>query len=347
MSRKVTPKLSIATEEWTAVAVRRSTSNTIHYDYRSLLRRFTKRVGDLNMSSVKPEHVEDFFYGPGKTALVASCGLATQAKHRTTLKRFFDWCHRKGYCALDGEAMMSDIRKGGGNNKRNRYRMTRGQIRALMEAASNPRDRALTAFVANTGVRISEALAMTVRDVSFPKGELYVKLIKTNEEETLPLSLDLEEELRAYMTFYAESVGPLKRHFFLFPAYHKNRFLNGGTVAPRNLNPTARITTSQRIIKGMAQRAGIELEPGDAWHTIRRSFARIVFDDASEAGHDTALRIAQAALNHASVKTTERYLGLEVERERYSAMMKGRRFLTADIDPGKIVTLEERRVSRG
>jgi integrase len=346
MARKATPKLSIAADEWCAVSARRSTSRTLHYDYRSLLRRFTLRVGDVRIGSVTPEHVEDFFYGPGGS-LTASCQRPTLAKHRTTMKRFFDWCHRKRYCALDGEAMMADIRKGGGNNKRNRYRMTRAEIRHLMEHASNPRDRALTAFIANTGVRISEALAMKVRDVSFPKGELYVTLIKTNEEETLPISSDLEEELRSWLTFYTESVGKLERDFYLFPAYHRNRWLNGGTAAPRHFNPTARITTAQRIIKGMAGRAGIELEPGDAWHTIRRSFARIVFNDASEAGHDTALRITQAALNHASVKTTERYLGLEVERERYSLMMKGKPFLTADVDASKIVALDERRAGRG
>jgi integrase len=326
--------------------MRKSTSETIHYDYRSLLTRFTARVNDCQVGSLGAEHVEDFFYGPGKS-LTASCGRSTMVKHRGVMKRFFDYCHRRGWSRFSGEAMVAEIEKKGGRTNRNRYRMTRPELRRLLDCAENPRDRALTAFVANTGVRISEALAMTVRDVSLPKGELYVKLIKTNEEETLPLSLDLDRELRDWLIFYGDAVGKLDRHYRLFPAYHKNRFVKGGGRTPRNLNPSAKVTNPRLIIQGMAERAEIELEPGDGWHTVRRSFGRIVFDDASEAGHDTALRITQAALNHKRVETTEWYLGLDVERARYAQMMKGKPFLTADVDPGKIVPLDERRAGRG
>jgi integrase len=228
--------------------------------------------------------------------------------------------------------------------------MTRAELRQLLNAADFPRDRALIAFIANTGLRISEAVEMRVRDVAFNKGELYVYLPKTKEEVTIPLSLDLERELRAWLTHYTEAVGDLKRTHYLFPVCLRHTFMPGHAQQPyqeRRLNPEGRLGHPHVIIKDVAVKAGIELDPGDAWHTLRRSFARILYEDAREHGHDNALRIVQAALNHKEVSTTERYLGLDIERQRYADMIKGKPFLTADEESGKIIPLDERRAGRG
>ncbi|MEU9975110.1 site-specific integrase [Streptomyces sp. NPDC051014] len=227
--------------------------------------------------------------------------------------------------------------------------MARDEILLLLEAADHPRDRALVAFLANTGLRISEAVHMRVRDVAFNKGELYVYLPKTKEEVTVPLSLDLERELREWLRVYTAEVGVLKRSFYLFPVFEKPRFLHGHAQVPnreRILKPEGWITHPTYIIKDIAVKAGIELDPGDAWHTLRRSFARILYDDCVDQGHDSALRIVQAALNHKEVSTTERYLGLDIERQRYTHMIKGKPFLTANGDGGKIIPLDERRAGR-
>jgi site-specific recombinase XerD len=202
--------------------------------------------------------------------------------------------------------------------------------------------------VACTGVRISEALGMRIRDVSFSKSELYVYLPKTKQEVTYPLASDLEAALRGWMTAYTEQVGKLKSSFYLFPAFHGRKWVQGGGRMPAGqYNPEHGISEPRRILTPIAERAEIELEEGDGWHTVRRSFARILYDDCVSMGHDAALRIVQAALNHASVKTTEHYLGLNLERQQFHRLMKGNAFLTADLDPGKIVPLDERRRASG
>lgn len=345
MPRKQTPTVSVAASEYLAVHAQRSTSKTSHYDFKSLLRRFAARVGNRHVGSLRPEHCEDFFYGPGDS-LSATCMHTTLATHKGRLKRFLAYCHRREWLPLSPDVMLEGINPKGRRN-RNRYRMTLPELRRLLEAAEKPRDRALIAFVANTGVRISEAVAMRVGDVSLPRGELFVTLVKTNEETVLPLSLDLERELRAWLTHYAESVGKLERSFTLFPPYYPARFVGPSLTAPRQLNPTARIAQARALLKPIAEKAGIELEPGDGWHTIRRSFARIVYEAARGHGHDDALRITQSALNHSRAETTERYLGLNLERQRYTDMMKGKPFLTADIEPGKVIPLDDRRADRG
>ncbi|MFD3464786.1 tyrosine-type recombinase/integrase [Streptomyces sp. NPDC058682] len=289
--------------------------------------------------------VETFFYGPG--GLAEKAGRGTLAGYRNRMKQFFAFCHRREWHRLGPEALLDGIDNRSGSHNRNRYRMTRAEIRQLIDAADDPRDAALVWFVACTGVRISEAVAMHVRDLSFAKGELYVTLPKTHSEVTYPLSSDLEDALRRWLTHYTEQVGPLKRSYRLFPPYRRIHFAPGGGMTEgRQYNPDRPISDpGGDILHPMAERAGIELEPGDGWHTLRRSFSRILYDDALEQGHDGALRIVQAALNHKTVKTTERYLGLTVERKQFVDIIRGKPFLTADLEPGKIVDLSNRRAA--
>ncbi|MET9729355.1 site-specific integrase [Streptomyces sp. NPDC006458] len=346
MARRTTPKVSIAATEFLALRARRSSSKTALYDFRSLLRRFAQRVNDCQVASLVPDNLEDFFYGPG-ASLSLTCQGGTLRAHKGRLKQFLAFCHRKGWHALTPEALLDGINPRGALN-RNRYRMTRPELRRLLECATDPRDRALIAFVANTGVRISEALAMTVQDVSFSKVELHVHLPKTQEEVPLPMSADLEAELRVWLSAYTEAVGQLEKEYRLFPAYRRGRFVDGAGSRVRHFNPTARISNPRMVLQPVADAAGLELEPGDGWHTLRRSFGRIIYEDARRHGHDDALRITQAALNHSKVETTERYLGLDIERQRYADMMRGKPFLTlGEGTAGNIISLRDRRADNG
>lgn len=347
MARRSTPKVGDAAESFLRNLRAQTGSRIARNQYSSVVKRFELRVNNCQVGSLTPEHVEDFFYGPGRS-LVATCKPQTLAAYKTRLKAFLRFCHRRQWLPMSPEVMCEGIRAKTRTN-RNRYRMTRAELRTLLDVATDPRDRGLVAFVANTGVRISEATGMRVRDVSFSKGELYVTLYKTKEEVVLPMSSDLERELRVWLTAYAAEVGELQPGYRLFPPHFPSRFAKGKftTQNPLRLNPEGRISNPRVIIQDLAPRAGIELEPGDGWHTLRRSFARILYEDARTHGHDDALRITQAALNHARAETTERYLGLDLERQRYEAMIKGRPFLTGDVQPGKVVNLDERRASRG
>lgn len=353
MARASTPKVSYAAAQYVAHRYAQSKSEPTRRNLQGLLNRLSVRVKDCHTGSLRAEHIEDFFYGPGglhEGKKGDRLAPTTLAAYRGWTKSFLHFCDRRGWLTVPVGQLVEGLPDRNTQTNRNRYRMTRAEIRRLLEAAQTPRDRALVAFVANTGLRISEALHMRVRDVSFGKGELYVYLPKAKEEVTIPLSLDLEDELRIWLTRYTENVGEVKRSHFLFPAFFGSQFQRGKhrwNTGRTKLNPEGQISNPQQIIKRVADAAGIELEPGDAWHTIRRSFARILYDDAVSLGHDAALRIVQAALNHKQVSTTERYLGLNLERQTYAAMMKGKRFLTADVEPGKIVDLDERRMGRG
>jgi integrase len=348
MARAATPKLSIA---GTLYVEQREAQvghgRRLHY-LRSFFRRFATHTGDVHVSTLRATHIEAFFYGDG--GLHETCQATTLANYRATMRSFLRFCERREWTLRTMEVLTSGLREKNTQTNRNRYRMTREEVLLLIEAAEHPRDRALIAFLANTGLRISEAVRMRVRDVAFNKSELYVYLPKTKEETTVPLSLDLERELREWLRVYTEEVGTLKRSHYLFPVFHKPLFMTGHAQVPNRalrVNPEGWISHPTYIIKNIAVKAGIELDPGDAWHTLRRSFARILYDDCVGQGHDNALRIVQAALNHKEVSTTERYLGLDIEKQRYAEMIKGKPFLTGNGDTAKIVPLDGRRAGRG
>ncbi|MFJ7590204.1 tyrosine-type recombinase/integrase [Streptomyces sp. NPDC097617] len=323
---------------------RQTQSDAVLRGYRSILRRFCVAVRDRHIGSLRPLDVEDFFYTPG--GLSDSCARVTLGKYRNDLKQFLGFCHRRGWCSMSAEQLVEGIRDKSTHTNRNRYRMTRAEMLRLIACADDPRDQALITFAACTGVRISEALGMQIGDVSFQKAELYVTIPKTHQEVTYPLSSDLEIALRAWLTSYAGQIGELKRSYRLFPTYFRREFVSKGIQAPAGqYNPVGVLVSPNQVLRPIAVRAGIELEPGDGWHTIRRSFARLLYDDAVHQGHDAALRIVQAALGHKSVNTTELYLGLTSEHKQFRQMLKGRPFLTADLDPGKVVDLSERRAA--
>jgi integrase len=323
-----------------------SQSRQVRYGYVSILNRFEKAVKDCHTGSVRAHHIEEFWYGEG--GLSDTCQSQTLGKYRNDMKQFLSFVYRREWNPYGPEILLDGIREKSTKVNRNRYRMTRAELRQLISAAEDPRDIALICFVACTGVRISEALGMRYRDVSLNKGELYVYLPKVKQEVTYPLASDLEAALREWFTAYSTQVGRLKPSFYLFPTMRGRTYAKGGGHTPAGLyNPTNPMQQPRLVLGPIAERAGVELEPGDGWHTVRRSFARILYDDCVAMGHDAALRIVQAALNHASVQTTERYLGLNLERQQFSRIMKGQPFLTADVDPGKIVALDERRAGRG
>ncbi|MEU8780079.1 tyrosine-type recombinase/integrase [Streptomyces sp. NPDC048637] len=347
MPRRITPNVSYATATFVQQRSAQTSSRQVRYGFVSLLRRFETSVRDCKMGSVKAHHLEDFWYGEG--GLSDTCQSQTLGKYRNEMKQFLGFAHRREWCPVSPDVLLDGIRERSTRVNRNRYRMTRAELRQLLAEATDPRDVALVCFVACTGVRISEALAMRVRDVSFSKSELYVTIPKTHEEITYPLSSDLESALRGWLTAYSAQVGPLKRTYYLFPAFHGRRFAKGGGMTPAGLyNMVQPIQQPRLILAPIAERAGLELEEGDGWHTVRRSFARILYDQCVSMGHDAALRVVQAALNHKSVQTTERYLGLDFERQQFHKIMKGQPFLTLDVDGGgKIVPLDERRAGRG
>jgi site-specific recombinase XerD len=152
------------------------------------------------------------------------------------------------------------------------------EVNALIRAIRKPLYQAIAMVLYGTGLRISEALALEVRDIDGQRGVLHVRHGKGDKAREAKLSPSLYQWLRAY---WARERPPLPLLF----------------ASPRGCVPT------QDSI-----RKALSLAAKEAWikkrvtpHVLRHSFATHLLE------HGTDVRVVGVLLGHASITTTARY----------------------------------------
>jgi integrase/recombinase XerC len=143
------------------------------------------------------------------------------------------------------------------------------------------RDRALLETLYSTGARVSELVALDVKDVRDSEGLVRLQG-KGRKERIVPIGELALEAIRRYRTTFSHSVpGAASQPLFC------NR--RGGRLTSRSV---ARIVT-----RYSSALAGGAVSP----HTLRHSFATHLLDEGAD------LRSIQEMLGHASLSTTQRY----------------------------------------
>ena len=164
------------------------------------------------------------------------------------------------------------------------YSLTACEIKALVEAAKSPRDRALIRLFSETGVRRFEAANLLINDVHVNSRMLVIRCGKGRKPRQIPLSATLVREL-VQMRLTGQ---------FLF----ENR--RGLPLSLRQIN---------RIVASTARTANIR-HPNRQRHNLnchllRHSFARLWKATGG------SIESLSAILGHASVKTTWDTYGTE------------------------------------
>jgi len=202
---------------------------------------------------------------------------STHNIYRQRLTSFLDWCVLRGYL---------DPRHGllAGVESKRVVRRRRRQPRpalmlALLDAAENPRDRAWLAVATNTGLRSNEIARLRVADLDLEEGRLFVLVTKTGEEDRMPVSLELDAEMRRWLTWYATALDrPLHHDDLLVPAMtsggyqYVGRDHAGRAVkerAPQVPKPRTPVTHSHRIVQRALLRLGQPID-GEGTHSVRR-----------------------------------------------------------------------------
>lgn len=187
-----------------------------------------------------------------------------------------------------------------------------GQMRGL------PQFQAQLMF--GTGLRISEMLALRIKDVDFANGSIVVRGGKGDKDRSVPMPHTLRDQLAEQIekaefwwkvdrdaknpppylpTSLAGKLGEQVAElpwFWLFPATNLSRDPDSGIV--RRHHVTAQGVA--KAIKIAARRAGIRKRVTP--HTLRHSFA------TSLLVHGADIKTVSVLLGHATTKTTERYL---------------------------------------
>jgi site-specific recombinase XerD len=157
--------------------------------------------------------------------------------------------------------------------------LSRQEVARLLAALANRKHRALLTTTYATGLRVSEVLQLTLRDIDSERMAIRVAQGKGRKDRYTLLSARLLEELRGYWQLYRPTL-------WLFPG-------RGGSTP---LTPSS----AHRTYVKAKRRAGIQKVGGI--HSLRHAFATHLL----EAGID--LPTIQSLLGHRSLRTTSRYL---------------------------------------
>lgn len=346
-------RLSAALEEYIKIQQAKTGGNGHRGDItarcdNNVLRMFMRMTGDRMLTSLTPQHIEAWFYGPGgimddhkvlsqragKAALLPAVSASTHNQYRSRLKMFFTWCIQRGYMKSDVMVHVQPMKV----QKRTRIRPGAMTLLELLDAADNPRDRAYIALAMNTGLRQADARQIRVGDVDLEDGWLSTEIRKTRGADEKPITLELHRELTTWLTIYANDIGrPLRDDDYLFPRrtgglvshYVYDEWGNPKAVRhPLHWVTDKYVRETHLIVQKALKSIGIPTYR-EGTHTIRRSVARLYFDSvAAEKGDSAALRETAAFLNHSSTSTTEIYLGITIEKERRDKRLRGKGFLT-------------------
>jgi integrase/recombinase XerD len=168
---------------------------------------------------------------------------------------------------------------------------------AVLLSATDPatpwgqRDGALLEVLYATGLRVSELVGLTLKQVDLRRGVVRVRG-KGNKERVVPLVAQAVEKLQLYLSQGRPKLLAGRESPFLF----LNR--RGGPLSRQGF---------WKILKQYALKAGVrDLSP----HTLRHSFATHLLSRGAN------LRVLQLLLGHADLATTQIYTHLDASRLR-------------------------------
>ena len=201
----------------------------------------------------------------------------SQARLLSSLNSFFDYLVSEGE-RKDNPSSAVDSPKLG---KYLPVVLSVEEVRAILKAAPNERDRAILEVLYGCGLRVSEVCSLKISEVYLK--DMFVKVIgKGSKERLVPMAPSTASAIMDYLSVRPESDAECEDVLFL------NRF-------GRALSRVAVF----KMVKSVALVAGVDknLSP----HTFRHSFATHLVENGAD------LRVVQEMLGHESILTTEIY----------------------------------------
>lgn len=185
--------------------------------------------------------------------------------------------------------------------------LTREQITAVVQACESPRDRLFFTVLADSGLRVGEALGLRHEDIDCPGRLLTVRprhnsngaRVKSGRQRSVPVPAEL---VRRYSDYLHDQYGDLDSDYV---------FVNFS-------GPTAgaawRYSSVAGLVWRLRARTGVQFTP----HSLRHSYATELMR------RGVPVEIVQTLLGHASVSTTSQtYTHLKVQDARAALARAG------------------------
>ena len=265
---------------------------------RRTLQSFCGQCGNVDLAQIEPEQVRIFLAGTGPITRF------WQRKHEA-LRGFYRFAIARGY--VSHAPLPKTVPKPA--HAFVPYIYSHTELRHLLAATAschNPRSlldpltcRTLLLLLYGAGLRISEALALTLADVDLDAGLLQVRDTKFYKTRTVPISADLLGVLAQYLGHRPSGQLNPDVPFLLSRA---------GTPVTR--------ASAENAFQRLRQRAGVRRHDGARYqprlHDLRHSAAvhRLVSWYRSGADVQRLLPHLATYLGHATIAATQRYLTL-------------------------------------
>lgn len=298
---------------------------------------FLAHVGNVQIKSVRPDHIDKFMADrQSRGEANATLGI-----RRMWIRKLFNFAVTRRLITVDPSANMAKYRK---QTLTPKTYIPASEFPALLDAAPDAVSRITVAIGLYAFLRAGEIATLRVGDVDLDRRRLLIKRHKTEELDWMPISTELDAELRRWLTVYTEDQGGLEPGMYLTPRRTKlmPRPQADGTYRPQ-LSPGQKVHLPYAKMMHPHYRAqetlaaagyALRSEPDnqgrtrslrEGGHTLRRSGARALYDRLREEGtHDDVNRYIQAMLGHKAFTTTEIYLGLSADRAKRDDLIAGK-----------------------
>ncbi len=213
---------------------------------------------------------------------LAGLAPATRARKISSVKSLLSKGHKLGYLPINLGAGWELPKI---ENVLGERILAEHQVRDLLAAAQNQRDRALLRIFYYGGLRISEVCGLRVRHLQ-PNGEAGQVSVfgKGGRTRTVLLKASVWRELEQLRTDDPEE-----------PVFRSRQRRPSGTSNANQMNPSQ----VHNIVKEAARRAG--LPTGVSAHWLRHAHVSHALDN------NAPIHLVQATVGHASLTTTSRY----------------------------------------
>ena len=156
--------------------------------------------------------------------------------------------------------------------------LSKKEIKAILEAPTNLKHRSMISLIYACGLRRSELLNLTLKDIHSDRNLLFIRQSKGKKDRVVPISMKLIAMLRDY-----------------YKAFKPKTWLFEGQLAGEKYSERS----IQLVLNQSVSKAKINKQVSLHW--LRHSYATHLLESGTD------LRYIQELLGHSSSKTTEIY----------------------------------------
>ncbi len=285
--------------------------------YRLDLEKFTEKFGETKVLDIKSDEIKEYLDSL-TTRTGKRVSVSTQNRHYATISCFFNYLIRESKLIenpIKNVQRRKPNKDAGETNSKDIIRyLDKDMISKIMSNAKTIREEFLFDLLYNSGLRISEALALNVQDIR--NGVVQIRAGKGNRARVTYLSQNTEKLFRKYL----EKRVPDRSVLFKAKTIEEAQALrNEGALFTTNNGTRLGYHRANQLFKQAARGLKNADDTPLTIHQLRHTFC------TERVGH-IDIRVLQKLAGHSDIRTTLRYAKVadKVAREQFERFDRDR-----------------------